>query len=346
VTGALEERYRSLLRILPADYRAAWEEEMVATFLAGELSDDPEDAEYQAEFGRPGLAEVASVVGLAVRLRLPGAGSAAGGGRRPLLGDAVRLVALIGLLVSAASGAVGTGAHLWLIGKLPGVAPPDIPTGPLLGVLPTAQVLLVATALPAYLLLVTGHRPAARVLASVSLGAVLLTAVADLVAGYPAMAGRWLALLLDVLVFATLWAHHDDAPPVARRPWLLALPAAILVSVGVFAATATFSVTWWLADWPAISCALVVVGLVVHLATRGAPEWSLALVLLGTVVLAQRLVTLPEFVAGATPDHSTTVLVAGLAEIATVAVAGLPVALRARRAWRGLPAAPLPAARA
>ena len=30
----LEQRYRRVLRLLPAPYRLAWEEEMVATFLA------------------------------------------------------------------------------------------------------------------------------------------------------------------------------------------------------------------------------------------------------------------------------------------------------------------------
>ena len=138
MSTALETRYRSLLRILPATYRAEWEDEMVATFLAAsappgadgpdgpdgpEDSEDSEEADLRAEFGRPGWSEVVSVVGLAVRLRLPGAGYS---GRPVLLGDAVRLVALIGLLVSGASGAVGTVAHLWLVGKLPGFTPPDL----------------------------------------------------------------------------------------------------------------------------------------------------------------------------------------------------------------------------
>ena len=68
----IEQRYRSLLRLLPASYRLAWEEDMVATFLASVHSDDPEEAELVAELGRPGLAEVASVLALAVRLRIPG----------------------------------------------------------------------------------------------------------------------------------------------------------------------------------------------------------------------------------------------------------------------------------
>jgi hypothetical protein len=340
VSTALEGRYRSLLRILPSDYRADWEEEMVATFLASSTPDDPEDAEYHAEFGRPGLSEVASVVGLAVRLRLPGSSAYA---RRPrFLGDAVRLVALVGLLVSAAGGAVGTVAHLWLIGRLPGFAPPDEPGDPIVGVLPTTQVLLVATALPAYLALVFGYRSAARLLASISIAAVLLTAAVDLVAGHPPMAGRWLSLMLDLLVFAALWAHHDDAPPVPRRPWLLALPAATAVATAIFAATATFRMAGWIVDWPAISCAVTTVALAVHLMVRARPEWSLALVLLGGIVLAQRLVTLPEVVVGATGGNRVAAVAAGLVEITALLLAGLPVAMRARRAWRSLPTEPVP----
>lgn len=334
MSTALEERYRSLLRILPAAYRAEWEDEMVATFLATAASVDPEEAAYRAEFGRPGWSEVASVVGLAVRLRLPGAGRS---GRPAFMGDAVRLVALIGLLAGAASGAVGTVAHLWLIGKLPGVVPSDAPAQPMLGVVPMTQVLLVATALPAYVLLVLGHRPAARALASVSAGAVVLVAVANLVAGHPFLPGRWVSLLLDLLVLAALWAHHEDAPPVPRRPWLLALPAAVAVAAVPLAAAA-LGATWWLADWPAMSCVIVAGALAVHLVRRGRPEWSLALAMLGGVVLVQRLVTLPDFVAGAAADERAVVLVAGLVEAATVAATALPVALWARRAWNRLPA--------
>lgn len=333
MTTALEERYRSLLRILPAGYRAEWEEEMVATFLASSLPANAEDADYEAGYGRPGLSEVASVVGLAVRLRLPGSGYAA---RPRLLGDAVRLVALIGLLVGAASGTVATLAHLWFVGRLPGIAPPDLPAQPPAGVVATTQLLLVATALPAYLALVTGHRSVARTLASISIGAVVFVGVADLAGGDPFLAGRWVASLLDLVVFAALWAYHDDAPPVARRPWLLALPAATAVVAVVFAATVRFEVTWWLIDWQAMSCVAVAVGLAVHLVRGGPAQWSSALAMLGGVVLVQRLVTLPEFVAAATAGHRTVVLAAGLAEAAAVAGAALPVALRARRGFLSL----------
>src|SRR5712691_13419723 len=66
----LEVRYRSLLRVLPAGYRETWEEEMVATFLESMATDDPDRAGYLADFGRPSWSEVASVLALAVQLRL------------------------------------------------------------------------------------------------------------------------------------------------------------------------------------------------------------------------------------------------------------------------------------
>jgi hypothetical protein len=72
----LEQRYRLVLRVLlPAAYRKAWEEDMVATFLDSVDSDDAEAAEYVADYGRPSWSEVASVARLAARLRLGAAGA-------------------------------------------------------------------------------------------------------------------------------------------------------------------------------------------------------------------------------------------------------------------------------
>ncbi|TMM33441.1 MAG: hypothetical protein E6F99_24540, partial [Actinobacteria bacterium] len=110
--------------MLPADYRAAWEDEMVATFLESTARDDPEEAEFAADFGRPSWPEVASVLALAVRLRLGGTGA---GPRRRACGDAVRLVALMGLLAQAVLAVLGLGTLLWLAGKLPGTPPPPQP---------------------------------------------------------------------------------------------------------------------------------------------------------------------------------------------------------------------------
>ena len=68
--SVLEDRYRTVLRVLPGSYRAVWEEEMVSTFLDSTRTGDPDDDEFIAEYGRPSLTEVASVATLAVRVRL------------------------------------------------------------------------------------------------------------------------------------------------------------------------------------------------------------------------------------------------------------------------------------
>jgi len=124
-TTVLETRYRRLLRILPADYRAVWEDEMVATYLQSLATDDEETTEYRAEFGWPAWSEVLSVAGLAVRLRVPGHDGATGAGpRQRAFGDAVRIVALLGLLTHAALATVALAVQLWLAGRVPGVTPP------------------------------------------------------------------------------------------------------------------------------------------------------------------------------------------------------------------------------
>jgi hypothetical protein len=65
MSTALEHRYRRLLRLLPANYRYHWEEDMVGAFMEGAHTDD------QAS-GRPARGERLSVVALAARLRLSG----------------------------------------------------------------------------------------------------------------------------------------------------------------------------------------------------------------------------------------------------------------------------------
>jgi hypothetical protein len=69
VSSPLEQRYRRVLRLLPAGYRQAWEEDMVASFLQS-----AEDTRSD----RPTLGERLSVVWLATRLRLNGSHAAPG----------------------------------------------------------------------------------------------------------------------------------------------------------------------------------------------------------------------------------------------------------------------------
>jgi hypothetical protein len=91
----LERRHRRVLRLLPAAYRAAWEDEMVATFLESRASEDPETAEFEADFGRPSWQEAASVAALAVRLRMEAIGL------RPRAGAVAPLAAVRGEAVRA-----------------------------------------------------------------------------------------------------------------------------------------------------------------------------------------------------------------------------------------------------
>ncbi|NUT46572.1 MAG: hypothetical protein HOV94_04515, partial [Saccharothrix sp.] len=58
----LERRYRALLRILPAWYRAGREEEMVGIFLADRTDD------LDLEHGWPGWGETGATLALAVRV--------------------------------------------------------------------------------------------------------------------------------------------------------------------------------------------------------------------------------------------------------------------------------------
>ncbi|MEU4803752.1 hypothetical protein [Actinosynnema sp. NPDC023587] len=94
MSSNLERRYRWLLRVLPAWYRAEREEEMVGIFLVDR--DDGTDLEH----GWPGWGEAGATVGLAVRVRFRA---------RSRAGDVARLLAsagLVGQVVLAAQGAV------------------------------------------------------------------------------------------------------------------------------------------------------------------------------------------------------------------------------------------------
>jgi hypothetical protein len=102
MTSRLEDRYRRLLRVLPAWYRAEREREMVDVFL--EERGDRADADLDAEHGWPGWGEAAAVAGLAVRTRVGGDGAPPG---PRAVGDTVRAAAGVGVLLGAAGAAAG-----------------------------------------------------------------------------------------------------------------------------------------------------------------------------------------------------------------------------------------------
>lgn len=90
----LEDRFRSLLRVLPRYYRAGRAEEMVDTFLS-----EREPLDEEAALSRPGVREVAGILLLAVRSRLAADGAPQ---RYAAYGRTARLVALLGIVAQTA----------------------------------------------------------------------------------------------------------------------------------------------------------------------------------------------------------------------------------------------------
>ncbi|GAA4249681.1 hypothetical protein [Dactylosporangium darangshiense] len=333
----LEERYRRVLRLLPAAYRRVWEEDMVAVFLATMRTDDPE---YQADYGRPPWPEVASVAWLAVRLRIGTAGAPPP--RYVAWGAALRLAALCVLFSHAALALDQAGFQAWLSGRLPLLpAPPaewsqGLATGPWTVALNAAGILW----LPAFATLVAGHWRAARVLAAVALVVPAMSAVASTgiaIAGgpQPFLAMLWAGVALDVLLVVALAAFEADPAP-RRRSWLLALPvAAAAAGAGMFVAPVADAAV--LFDWPGLSCAAVVAGAAVH-ALRGPgrdPDWTHALAVLAGTALALRLVTLVDYATRPGWATGDTVLL-GLAECAAVFAVLLPLRRSTRRRLHAL----------
>ncbi len=218
----LEQRYRRLLRLLPASYRQAWEQDMVATFLDGAVPDDDEDAEFAAEYGRPDGAEVRAVVALAVRLRLGGDGAPP---RYLAWGEAVRRVATVGLLLRAVAAVAGVALLLWTP-----VRHPDLAGSDRMSALWAFAALLWV---PAYVLLVVGSWATARVLAVVALLPDLAHLGVELFAGGPYLATHTIGLLVQLLPVLALAAFHRDSVALKPRPWLVALPVAAVAQSAV-----------------------------------------------------------------------------------------------------------------
>lgn len=342
----LENRYRRVLRLLPHSYREVWEDEMVATFLDSMHRDDPEEAEWVAAFGRPSRSEVVSIAGLAVRLRLGGVEAPP---RSFAWGQAVRRVALVGLLVNAVLATVGTVQTAWIAGWVPWPPVPDaIMAAAEGGSLSTAELVVAFTGLlwvAAFGALLYGRRRAAGVLAGLALVPALLGVTALVVSASrpPAwsLVAWWSQFLVSVLVVASLVAFHRGAPAVRPRPWIVAfvvgLPVAVLPgAVSVLAPVRDIA----LFDWPGVSTLALVAAAGVHL-LRGQrePAWSLALALLAGAVLFVRVVSLLDYGVTGAGWQGPTVVIAAAQSAALVAV-GVPLIWHARRALRALPTVP------
>ena len=336
----LEQRYRRVLRLLPGYYREQWEEDMIAAFLDGWVSGDPDDDEWALEFCRPTWGEVASVAGLAARLYLGGAGISR---RYFAWGQAIRRAVLAVMLVHAVLGLnvlVRTAWSRRLFG-LP--APPaSLLTVPPSGVWPTVFDLVNVAWIVIFVTLALGHYRTARVLAVLAIvpGLVAL-AQAQLTGIMPAPFGPWAWwALFNLAPVLAMTAFHVGAPLPARLPWLLALPAGyLLVIVPIMVAQATGNLAW-VPDFPGQCCLLVALACLVHVprawSRRGAGSgvWSLTLVLLAAIAGAYRIATLGNYL------HEPHLMKVSLAELLILVAAAALVAPDAARAQTPTPAPP------
>lgn len=349
VPTLLERRYRGWLRLLPADYRARWAEEMVDTFLATALRGDPadEDALEIAGYGKPPLAEVASVVGLAVRLRLGAAERAP----RPLLWRAAwRRVAMLGLLVHATWAVIALPGTLWLELRFRDeTAPISPPEESLLTVLGTAWQALSSLAalgwVGAFVALLLARRRTAAVLALLALGPYLWNTGRFLMTG-PFPVATLVTVAVDVLPVVALVAFVGSGEPVRRRRWLQgwALALGLLLLAAGIAWLARPSV---LVDPNALGCLAVFVAAAVWIAGRPRrperdapdPAWSLALAIVASVLLVERVATIAPFWQSDGPHDAVTtrLMYSGLVEAALVAAAAAAFGAGAARALHRLP---------
>ncbi|GAA4192347.1 hypothetical protein [Microbispora amethystogenes] len=231
--SVLEERYRRVLRLLPASYRARREEEMVSAFLDGARR-----AETDLDDQRVRWAEIAGVAALALRVRLGGPGSPPG---EYATGEAVRGAAILGLVFWTMLGALFAAQTVLTYGVVAGVLPDGLmgigdPGSPerLRQVLSGLAPLLWAASLGA---LVRGRAGTAKASAWAAL--VLPYALDPGAAGGPGwIAGLLTALPALVTALALTAGFHRDAPPPRLPGATAARVVAVPVAAGVLLALA------------------------------------------------------------------------------------------------------------
>jgi hypothetical protein len=329
----LEERYRLVLRLLPTAYRRQWEDDMVAAFLASTHDDDPERAEYLADFGRPSWSEVGSVAALALRLHLGLAGAPSP--RADARIEATRIVVLLWLLSGAVWAVVAAGTQLWLLDT---TAPPQawwqvaLPFGGLAWTL-------------AYLAVLSGRTTVARVAAvlgviSGTVGVAVAT-VDEIVRHLPSLSVSMVATFgLDVCLLAVLWTLGMAWRPVRRGGWLVAFGAGALAVTALSVGAVAGVVPWWALDWVTVSAAALLVTVVVGLVAGARPSWSLALAVLAWAMVGLRIVTLAD-VAEAYAWIGPAPMVFAVAEALALSVAAVPITVVAMRSHSRLPSSGL-----
>jgi len=338
----LEQRYRRVLRRLPGYYRAVWEEDMVAAFLDGWMTGDPDEDSVTMEFGRPGWREVVSVTALAGRLYLGGSAAAR---RYFAWGQAVRQAVLALVLLHAqvslnALVLLTWSRRLFGLPALPAGLVAGTPDGIWPGVWYAADYAWIVV----FVALVLRHHRIARIIAVPAITPDLIWLLqGQFTDRFPVQAfGQWAFwVLLNVVPVLAMTAFHRDAPRVARRPWLLALPAGyLLVGVPQIVLLATANQAW-LPDPPGLSCLLVALACLAHapraLSRRraGSGVWSLTLTLLAAVTGAYRIASISDY---SQEQHMIMVCLAELLILAAAVALVIPDAVRTQAA---APARPL-----
>jgi hypothetical protein len=149
--------------------------------------------------------------------------------------------------------------------------------------------------------------------------------------------GPWaMWVLIDLVPVLAMAAFHRDAPPVTRRPWLLALPITfLLVAVPLLALEFTGHDSW-VPGAPGLFCVLVALACLAHAprarsrATSGL--WSLTLILLAADIGLLRIFTL-----GIYPNDPRMIWI-GLVELVVMVAAAAALApdvrgLSSRESW-------------
>ncbi len=210
------------------------------------------------------------------------------------------------------------------------------------GVWDTVYYLVCLAWIVVFVALVLGHYRTARVLAALAIVPGLAALLqAQLTGIMPAPFGPWIFwVLVDLAPVLAMAAFHRDAPPAARWPWLLALPAGYVLVYGPLLALQVTGNFAWLPDFPGLCCILVSLACLAHAPrarsrqAAGTGLWSLALVLLAAVAGAYRIVTLTDYL------HDPHLINVSLAELLIVLAAVALVAPDAARAQAATPASP------
>jgi hypothetical protein len=339
----LEQRYRRVLRLLPGYYRDKWEEDMVAAFLDSWLTGDPYTDECVMEFCRPTWPEIASVVGLAGRLFLGGAGAPQ---RIVARSQAIRFAVLAVALVQAVRGLDVLMLTAWsrhLLGWLP-APPPGMVIATPGGALPPAVWYLVAYAwIVSFLLLTLRYYRTAQIIAALAIVPDLVILLQGQFTGrLPApYIGPWAFwVLLNLAPVLAMTAFHRDSPRAQRLPWLLALPANYLVVVVPLVTLGLTGNSAWVPDFSGLYCILVALACLAHTpwirSRRGASTgvWSLTLALLAADAGAYRIFSIADYV------HVPHLINVSLAELLILVVAVALVVPDAARAYAAKPEPP------